>query len=67
MALRWHDRDPFIGPMRYDHDRSDGGPYMVTLGGGRQPVRDGDWIVRDSYGRYSVMRDGEFRERFEPA
>ncbi|MCH7641677.1 MAG: hypothetical protein IIC30_00200 [Chloroflexi bacterium] len=64
MAQRWRERDPFIGPMRYDHDSPDSGPYLVMYGGGRQPVRDGDWIVRDSYGRYSVMRDREFRDRF---
>ena len=63
-AQRWRERDPFIGPMRYDHDSPDSSPYLVTYGGGRQPVRDGDWIVRDSCGRYSVMRDREFRDRF---
>ena len=63
MAQRWRERDPFIGPMRYDHDNPDSGPYLVMYGG-RQPVRDGDWIVRDSYGRYSVVRNGEFRDRF---
>ncbi|MDA1256364.1 MAG: hypothetical protein O3C10_00750 [Chloroflexi bacterium] len=66
VAQQWNEGDPFIGPMRYDHARPGDGPYLVTFGGGRQPVRNGDWIVRDSYGRYSVTREEEFAERFKP-
>ncbi|MDP6822696.1 MAG: hypothetical protein QF554_05330 [Dehalococcoidia bacterium] len=67
MAKQWRERDPFIGPMRFDPDRPDQSPYLDTSGGGRQVVRDGDWIVRDTYGRYSVSLASEFEERFQSA
>jgi hypothetical protein len=65
MAQQWHERDSFIGPMRFDPTHPDQCPYLETSGGDRQSVRDGDWIVRDSYGRYSVSPASEFEERFE--
>lgn len=66
MAQQWHERDPFIGPMRFDPDGPDQNPYLETYGEGRQVVRNGDWIVRDSFGRYSVLPDSAFMERFCP-
>ena len=53
--------------MRFDPDLPGQSPYMETFGEGRQSVHYGDWVIRDSFGRYSVLPDAEFKERFTPA
>ena len=53
-------------PMRFDPDLPGQSPSMETFGKGQQAVRNGDWIIHYSFGRYSVLPDDDFRERFLP-
>ncbi|MBT3942450.1 MAG: hypothetical protein HOC77_13805 [Chloroflexi bacterium] len=63
-AVRWFEGDPFIGPMRFDLDAPEFGPYL-DLFGKHIRVHSGDWVVHEDLLFYATP-DTVFEESFDP-